>query len=100
MDQGLHVYASTPGKVYETTDGAESWTLLNTTVPLGTCYTFKVRARAVSVLRNPTRTYHARLLISTFLTLLYSQNGTIGGEKYTLASCGKRSTNEWSERRK
>ena len=52
---GDHVYAGTPGRVYETTDGGESWTALNTTVPLGTCYTFK--------------------------------NGTIGGEKYTLASC-------------
>ena len=72
MDQGLHVYASTPGKVYETTDGAESWTLLNTTVPLGTCYTFKVRARAVSVLLNPTlHTQLLSILFSTFLTLLY-----------------------------
>ena len=48
------VYAGVPGKIYETTDGGETWMLLNTTVPLGTCYTFK--------------------------------NGTIGGEKYTLAS--------------
>jgi len=56
MDKnGDHVYMSAPGKVYETTDGGENWSLMNTTVPLGTCYTFK--------------------------------NGTIGGEKYTLASC-------------
>lgn len=53
--KGDHVYAGTPGKIYETTDGAATWKLLNTTVPLGSCYTFK--------------------------------NGTIGGEKYTLASC-------------
>lgn len=53
MDKGDHVLMSAPGKIYETTDGAETWTLLN--VSLGTCYTFK--------------------------------NGTIGGEKYTLASC-------------
>lgn len=55
MDKGDHVYVSTPGRVYETTDGAEMWAPVNSTVPLGTCYTFK--------------------------------NGTIGGEKYILASC-------------
>ena len=41
MDKGDHVYAGTPGKIYETTDAGENWKLVNTTVPLGTCYSFK-----------------------------------------------------------
>ena len=41
MDKGDHVYASSPGKIYETTDAGENWNLVNTTVPIGSCYTFK-----------------------------------------------------------
>ena len=57
---GDHVYAGTPGKIYETTDGAANWKLLNFTggeigTNPGTCYTFK--------------------------------NGTIGGEAHIIASC-------------
>ena len=57
---GDHVFAGTPGKIYETTDGAANWKLLNFTggeigTNPGTCYTFK--------------------------------NGTIGGEAHIIASC-------------
>ena len=41
MDKGDHVYLSVPGKVYETTDGAESWKIAPGSEKLGTCYTFK-----------------------------------------------------------
>ena len=41
MDKGDHVYCSVPGKVYETTDGAESWKISAGSEKLGTCYTFK-----------------------------------------------------------
>ena len=41
MDKGDHVYTGTASGIYETTDGAESWTKVNTTVPVGNCYTFK-----------------------------------------------------------
>jgi hypothetical protein len=37
MDKGDHVYLSVPGKVYETTDGAESWRISAGSEKLGTC---------------------------------------------------------------
>ena len=36
-----HVYVSVPGAIFETTDGAESWTLLNESTKFGSCWTFK-----------------------------------------------------------
>ena len=38
-DAGKHVFVSTPGAVYESTDYAGSWTRVN--VSTGSCYTFK-----------------------------------------------------------
>ena len=40
-DKGNHVYCGVPGAIYETTDGAATWRLVNESHKLGTCYTFK-----------------------------------------------------------
>lgn len=38
---GDHVYVGVPGRIYETLDGAESWTVVNESAKFGTCYSFK-----------------------------------------------------------
>jgi len=40
-DAGDHVFVGVPGAIYETTDGAASWHLVNASTYFGTCYTFK-----------------------------------------------------------
>eukprot|EP00937_MAST-01D_sp_MAST-1D-sp2_P005083 g5083.t1 len=39
--EGDHVYCAVPGGIYETTDGAASWHLINGSNTLGTCHSFK-----------------------------------------------------------
>ena len=38
---GDHVYCAVPGAIYETTDGARSWRMINGSQSLGTCHSFK-----------------------------------------------------------
>lgn len=40
-EKGDHVYVAVPGGIYETTDAAETWTLVNNSHRFGTCYSFK-----------------------------------------------------------
>jgi photosystem II stability/assembly factor-like uncharacterized protein len=40
-DGSDHVLVGVPGAIYETTNGAETWAVVNDTKRFGTCYSFK-----------------------------------------------------------
>ena len=40
-DGSNHVLVGVPGAIYETTDGAETWAIVNESKRFGTCYSFK-----------------------------------------------------------
>ena len=40
-DAGDHVLCAVPGGMYESLDGAQSWTFVNGSQSLGTCHSFK-----------------------------------------------------------